>query len=350
MYMHDLRKFKVLVPDRLAPPADVENEAMNGEAEFILCQAKSVEQIDAEIWAKADAILAWHDLIYSRDLIRQLKNCKVIVRVGVGYDNVDLRAAGEAGIPVYNIPDYGTSDVADHAMALYLTLARGIYHASESVRESNDHWHFAVCPDQHRLSQNIFGIIGLGRIGTAVACRAKAFGLQVHFYDPYLPDGYDKSLGIKREEELSTLLGKADAITIHTPLTHETEGMVNDLFFESLKPGAILINTARGKIVDLNALERALRSGRIRSAGMDVLPEEPPNRDHCLIKAWIGREPWLSNRLVITPHLAFWCEEAYCEMRSKAASTAYRVLLDRPPTRNLVNSAWLLKGPISSRL
>jgi len=184
------------------------------------------------------------------------------------------------------------------------------------------------------------GIIGLGRIGTATALRAKAFGMRVVFYDPYIPDGQDKALGVTRCYELADLLAQADVVSIHTPLTSETRGMANAAFFSMLKPGAIFINTARGAIVDLDALTEALRSGQVGAAGLDVLPQEPPDPDHPLIRAWRARESWIAYRLIITPHAAFYCEEAYREMRMKAALEAKRVLAGQKP-RNCVNEAWL---------
>jgi len=330
----------ILIPDRLHPPADMEQEVFGSDANILTPCAVHTSEISNKIWADADAILAWHELQFTADVIEKLERCRVIVRIGVGYDNVDLKAAARRGIYVCNVPDYGTSDVADHAMALILTLSRGIYEFSERVRESNDNWHWNAAGPLRRLWGSTLGIIGLGRIGTATALRAKSFGIRVLFYDPYILDGQDKALGVTRCYDLFDLLSKADVVSLHTPLTSETQEMANAEFFSSLKQDAILINTARGHIIVFDALTEALRSGRLRAAGLDVLPQEPPDPKHPLIKAWRDEETWIAHRLIITPHSAFYCKEAYREMRMKAALEAKRVLNGERP-RNCVNNEWL---------
>lgn len=337
------RQHIVLIPDRLSPPADVEAEVFGDAAIFNLPCAKSAAEIPDAVWAEADAVLAWHELQYPAEIIAKMRRCHVLVRVGVGFDNVDLQAAGRQGVYVCNVPDYGTNDVADHTLALMLTMARGIYRFSEQVRAANANWHWEAAGTLRRIGESTLGIIGLGRIGTAVALRGKAFGMRILFYDPYVPDGMDKALGLTRCDELVDLLAQADVVTFHTPLTHDTRGMADAKFFAQLKPGAILVNTARGAIVDLDALGEGLRSGRLHGAGLDVLPDEPPDKDHPLIRAWREREDWIAQRLVITPHAAFVCFEAYREMRRKAAEEAKRVLEGRPP-RNCVNLEWMMAG------
>jgi phosphoglycerate dehydrogenase-like enzyme len=332
--------FKILIPDRTAESSTVEESVFGSTATITLGRASCADQIEDRMWNNADAVLAWHELEYPAKLISKMNRCRVIVRVGVGFDNVDLRAAGARGIVVCNVPDYGTGEVADHALAMLLSFARGIPGASERVRCSNSNWSWKRVGELKRLSVSTLGIIGLGRIGTAAALRAKAFGLRVVYYDPYKPIGYDKSLGVERCETLAELLRVSDYVSLHTPLTDETRGMADSSFFESLKPGAVLINTARGAIVNLDALHHSLHNGRLRAAGLDVLPVEPPNRSHPLIKAWESNDEWLQGRLQITPHSAFWCRESFEEMRRKAAEEAKRVLLGGSPL-NPVNSHWL---------
>jgi phosphoglycerate dehydrogenase-like enzyme len=329
-------RWNVLIPDRLEPPADVEAAVFGDRADVVLKQATHADQIDPATWSAADAVLAWHELDFTPAVIDRLNNCKIIVRVGVGYDNVDLDAAAAAGIPVCNVPDYGTGDVADHAMALLLSLARGVTASTNKLRTGNEHHHWRVAGRQKRLAGATLGVIGLGRIGTAVALRAKAFGLQVVFHDPYLPDGMDKALGVERCATREELLARSDFVSLHTPLTPETRGMGDAAFFAALKSGAILVNTARGAIVDLDALHAALKSGHLKAAGVDVLPVEPPDRAHPLLRDWSDGADWLGDRLVITPHFAFWCDEAYAEMRRKAAETALAALEGRE-VRNVVN-------------
>ena len=238
--------------------------------------------------------------------------------------------------------------MADHALALLLSLARGVVEASDQIRTGNEHWRWQVAGRQKRLAGSTLGIVGLGRIGTAVARRALGFGIRVVFHDPYVPDGLDKALGVTRCETLRELAECSDWVSFHAPLTAETRGLADDAFFADLRPGAIVVNTARGPIVDLDALARSLLSGRLRGAGLDVLPDEPPDRSHPLIVAWENGEPWAKHRLVLTPHFAFWCDEAYRDMRHKAAATA-RAVLEGGAPRNCVNEEWLrVREPVGT--
>jgi phosphoglycerate dehydrogenase-like enzyme len=335
-------RFTVLIPDRLEPPADVEERVFGESAEIQLFGAKHAFEIPDTVWAGADAVLGWHELEYTADVIAKLERCRVLVRCGSGVDNVDLTAAAERALPVCNVPDYGTTDVADHAMAFILTLARGVFAFSEGVRASNANWSWRAAGELHRLRGSTLGIVGLGRIGTAVARRAQAFEMRIVSYDPYVEDGYFHAVAVERAASLDELLPHVDAVTFHAPLTPETWGMANDAFFERLKPGAIIVNTARGPIIQLDALARALESGRVRAAGLDVVETEPLDDSHPLIRSWRAREPWIAHRLVITPHAAFFSEEAYEELRRKAASTAFEYLTTGT-LRNCVNEHLLVR-------
>ncbi len=334
---------RVLIPDRISPPADVECSIFGKNTEFILPCAKNAQEIPDNDWHAADAILLWHDVKINAEVIAKLERCRVIVRVGIGFDNVDLAAAGKRGIYVCNVPDYGTNDVADHTIALFLSLNRGLIEYNTATRQGS--WSWEKVENLHRLTGSTLGIIGLGRIGTAVARRAQALGIRVIFYDPYKEDGYDKSLGVERIENLTTLLQQSNAVSLHVPLTKETKNMVNEGFCQKLKHGAILINTARGLIMDLNAVEKALRSGQLKAAGLDVLPQEPPDSNHSLIKAWRNQESWLNGRLIITPHVAFYNVESYKEMRVKAAQEALRVIKGKMP-RNCINKYFLKRNAL----
>jgi len=326
-------KFNILIPDRLKPPADIEAQIFCDGTEIILKQATHSNEIEDKIWEECDAVLAWHEIQYDKELLKKMKNCKVIVRVGVGYDNVDINAAYKLGIKVCNVPDYGTNDVADHTIALMLTLGRGIEIYHKAAKEGD--WRWEVAGDLRRINGLNIGIIGLGRIGTAVSLRAKEFGLNVYFYDPYKPDGYEKSLGISRVNDLFNIANVSDIISIHAPLTEETNRMIEAEFFKRCRTGMMLINTARGPIVDLNELYKSMKKNKVHSAGLDVLPIEPANLDNPLIFAWKNDEDWLKGRLVITPHCAFFNKQSYSEMRRKAAEEAKRVLLGQSP-RNLI--------------
>jgi lactate dehydrogenase-like 2-hydroxyacid dehydrogenase len=328
-----MAKINILIPDVVRPPADIEQAVFGSEVDIHVAEATANEHIADDVWQNCDAVLAFDKCVYDKNLIPMLKKCKVIVRVGVGYDNVDLIETKKNNIVVCNIPDYGTGEVADHTMAFLLSIARDIPQFSENVKKRT--W-IRKSPIPFRLSGKILGIVGLGRIGTAVALRAKAFGLKVIFYDPYKQDGYDKALGIERVNELSDLASLSDVVSLHVPLTQETTGMINADFFNQGKPGMVLINTARGAVVDLNALYRAMKDNQVKACGLDVLPIEPSDKSQELIAAYENNEEWLQGRLVVTPHVAFYSPEAYEEMRRKAALEAKRVL-EGKLARNCVN-------------
>jgi phosphoglycerate dehydrogenase-like enzyme len=183
-----------------------------------------------------------------------------------------------------------------------------------------------------RLDVQTFGIVGLGRIGTAAALRAKAFGFKVVFYDPFRPNGAELALGIGRAKTLEDLLRQADILSLHAPLTPETKGMIGAAELALLPPGAVVVSTARGPMIDIDALEVALRGGRLAGAGLDVVPVEPPVEPvPNLLRAYRAKEAWLEGRLVITPHSAFHTPEAWDDIRRKSAETMAAALLTNTP-------------------
>lgn len=329
----------VLIPDRLSPPADVEQDELGPNFKIILGQSSDASKISDRVWGEVDAVIAWHDIKINSEVIGKLKKCKIIVRCGVGFDSVDLQAAGARGIPVCNVPDYGTEDVADHTLAMLLSLMRGLS-AYDSSSKKPDGWIWDAAGHLGRISGARLGLVGMGRIGSSVALRAKAFGMKVSFYDPYIPDGYDKVYRVSRKNSIKDLLKDLDAVSIHIPLTPETKHFVSEKFFSYLKNGAILINTSRGCIVDMISLEKALKSKKLKAAGLDVLEKEPPDRNNSLIKSWINNESWIKNRLIITPHAAFFCQESFWEMRNKAAKTV-KSFLTKKVINNCVNLKYL---------
>ncbi|MEZ5850499.1 MAG: C-terminal binding protein [Hyphomicrobiaceae bacterium] len=273
-------------------------------------------------------------LIVSRDDVARFPRLSCVVRMGVGYDGVDRAACAERNVLVCNVPDYGTSEVADHAIALALTLRRGIIHYHDTQRaEPVAPWRpVATGGLVRRLGVQTFGIVGLGRIGTAAALRAKALGFRVMFYDPHLPNGADLAIGVGRARSLEALLQETDVLSIHAPLTRETRGLIGSAQIGQLRPNAVLVNTARGPIVDIDAVYEHLQSGHLAAAGLDVVPVEPPAEPlPKLIAAYRAREPWLLGRLVMTPHAAFFSPEARHDTRVKAAETMRAALLSNRP-------------------
>jgi lactate dehydrogenase-like 2-hydroxyacid dehydrogenase len=328
----------ILFPDATFDDnAAIERAVLPGNAELTIVQGRKADDVAYDLWQRADALILYIDIPLTADIIGQLDNCKIIVRAGVGFDHIDIAAAAKRGIPVCNVPDYGTTEVADHAIALMLGLARGLvsYH-QRLIANPVAGWSWSGVPLVRRLRRTQFGVVGLGRIGTAAARRAQGLDMEVRFYDPYLPDGTDLGLGLRRETSLEALLSNVDVVSLHCPLNTETAGIMDAEAFAAMKPGALLINTARGGLVDIPALETALREGRIDGAGIDVLPEEPPDPDSPLLQAFKRREPWIDGRLLLTPHAAWYSPDGHADMRRKSASTIAD-FLERGTIRNVVN-------------
>ncbi len=322
------------ITDRVKSPEEIEHKAFP-EAEFV-CLDDWRSSVDSSAqWKKLDALLVWHYRV-DRETVDMIGNCKIVIRYGVGFDMLDLNALSEKSIPACNTPDYGTEEVADTASAMILAIQRKLISYDRACRFYAQGWQEHTQKPLQRTSERTLGVIGVGRIGTSVINRMKPFGFKIIGYDPYQVSGHEKAIGYKRAQILEQLLEEADIITLHCPLTDETEGMVNEHFLGRIKPGASLVNTARGKMLkDLDCLEEALRNGRLASAALDVLPDEPPE-PHPLIEAWRKDEPWLSGRLIINPHAAFYSETAFYEMRYMAAETA-RMYLLMGRLRNRVN-------------
>jgi phosphoglycerate dehydrogenase-like enzyme len=289
-------------------------------------------------WASADAIVGQAPPAAAID---RLTRCRIFVKSAVGYDEVDIERFGRLGIPVCNTPDYGTREVADHAIALFMTLAKSIAFHDESLRaDPRGNWRPALNPFGKRLADCTFGVVGMGRIGTAAARRARAFDMDVVFHDPYQPSGYELALGIRRADTLAGLMGQCDIVSIHTPLNAETRKLIGRDAFAAAKRGLILVNTARGPIIDLDALYDAMKDGTVLAAGLDVLPEEPANLAAPLLAAWHRNEPWLRHRLVLTPHSAFFTPESIRDARAFSSRTAARYLRDGR-LENCVNRQFL---------
>jgi D-3-phosphoglycerate dehydrogenase len=292
----------------------------------------------------ADAIINYSSTANLAKNPDAFPKCRIVVRAGVGFDNIDLGGFGARGIPVCNAPDYGTTEVADHALALMLTLRRGTATYNDDIR--NGGWNYRVTPLMTRLKGATFGVVGLGRIGLAAARRAAAFDMRVIFYDPYLPNGADLATGYSRAHSLAALMTESDTVSVHAPLSEETRNMINARAFDAAKPGLVLVNTARGPIVDLDALADVLRSGRVAGAGLDVLPKEPADPEHPLIRAWRAGEKWIAGRLVLTPHAAFFSPSALEDLRRKSVEVVVSYL-EEGRLMNCVNKEFLA-GPSSS--
>lgn len=320
------------IDDELAPEREILGDLASVEA----INARNEAQLEGRI-DDAQAVMLYHELSLTHKTINRLHQCKLIVRCGVGVDNVDLRAARDKGIAVANIPDYGTEEVADSALAMALTLMRGVHYLNARLRAGQGAWHFTQVAPLERIRQRVFGIVGLGRIGTAAALRAKAHGMRVMFFDPYKPDGYDKALGVERCDSLSELLQQAHVLSLHCPLTDETRHIIDEAAIRTMPKGGYLVNTARGAVVDTSILPNLIEQGQLKGVGLDVLATEPPSTDDPLIAAWQDPRHPAHHRLIINPHSAFYCEQGLMEMRVKGAKACRQALLNQP-IANVVNT------------
>jgi D-3-phosphoglycerate dehydrogenase / 2-oxoglutarate reductase len=266
---------------------------------------------------------------FNRQVISSLKKAKGIVVAGVGFDNIDLEAASEKGIVVCNTPNYMSYEVPEHAVALILSLTRKISAANlgsksgEWSRFGEKYWS-KLTPIFH-LDGKTVGIIGLGRLGKKVAKRLSAFDTKVIAYDPYVSEEAMRASGVQRTD-LDTLLRESDVISINACLTDETFHMIGARELSLMKETAILVNTARGKIIDQEALVKALASKRIAGAGLDVLEREPPDPNEEILKL---------DNVIITPHMAAFSEKTATEIRRLAAEEMVRILLGKTPLHAL---------------
>ena len=297
--------------------ATVERPVLGDVAELKTVWLDYTAPFPAEV-TDAHTLILWHGPAITAELIGRMKNCRAIIRNGVGFDSVDIAAAAKAGIPVCNVPDYGTEEVADHAIALTLALYRQLIPLDAVAKQLA--WRIDVAAKMRRLRTQTFGVIGLGRIGTATALRAKAFGFRVVFYDPHVPNGAHKAIGIERIASLEEIMKISDTISVHCPLSQETRRMIGAKEIAWMKPGSFLVNTARGDIVEKAAVFAALRSGHLAGAGLDVVENEPLRT----------QEETETPNLICTCHAAFCSPEGMIEMRSTSAKIARAAVTGQP--------------------
>ncbi|MCI0894187.1 MAG: phosphoglycerate dehydrogenase, partial [Chloroflexi bacterium] len=274
-----------------------------------------------EILPEYDALVVRSETKVTAEAIRAGKRLQVIARAGIGVDNIDLEAATSAGIAVVNAPTGNTVAAAEHTMALMLALARNIPDAHHSVKGGE--WRRSAFMGIEVRNKTL-GIAGLGRVGTEVARRAQSFGMRLLGYDPFVSPDYALRLGVELMP-LDALLAESDFVTLHTPLTDSTQHLIGARQLSLIKPGARLINVARGELIDEDALLEALNGDRLAGAALDVFAQEPP-----------GDNPLLSHpKVVATPHLGASTEEAQREVAIEAAEQVLAVL-DGSPARNTV--------------
>ena len=252
-------------------------------------------------------------------MIRSLSRCRIIARYGIGLDTIDIPEATAKGIVVTNVPDYCIDEVSDHALALILSLVRRVAVLDRSVRAGG--WDLAPARPIHRLRGRTLGLVGFGRIARRLAEKTAPIGFQVVAFDPFVPDEAMVSAGVE-PGDLEAVLTRSDVVSVHAPLTPETRHLIGAAELGRMKPGAFLVNTSRGPLVDLEALRLFMGTGHLGGVALDVLETEPPDPDDVLL-----RHP----DVIVTPHAAFYSEEATVEQQRKAAEQVVATLAGETP-------------------
>jgi phosphoglycerate dehydrogenase-like enzyme len=300
---------------------DIEQGVLEGHADVrLVIVPEGTPAHEAEI--DAEYVILWHRVSFDAAFFAKSSGCRGVVCASVGYDHVDVAAARAAGVPLYHVPHYGTEEVADHTLALMLALTRRIPVLQRHVHSGGWDWRAIGVGSARRLRGATCGVIGLGRIGTAVAQRARAFGMDVVFHDPYNHPGIEKSLGVERVPDLDELLARSDIVTVHVPLTPDTRHLLGQRELGLMKQGSVLVNTARGAVIDSAALFGALQDGRPALAGLDVVEGEPE------IPRWLAEHP----QTLLTPHVAFYATESLAELRTRAAEAVLQQISATPVT------------------
>jgi D-3-phosphoglycerate dehydrogenase / 2-oxoglutarate reductase len=310
---------RVLITDHVFPGLDIEHEVLAPLDAEIVSAPTADEGTLVELARDVDAILVCFARV-TTPVVEEAAagGCKIIARYGIGYDNVDVETASRHGIVVTNVPDYCLDEVADHTLALLLAAARGVVPAVREV--AADGWsidHGGV----HRIAGQTLALVGLGGIGGRVASRAVAFGLRVVAYDPYRSEPLE---GVELADTLAEALAQGDFVSLHAPATDENHHLIDDVTLAMMERHPVLINTARGALVDLDAAVRALDDGRLSGLAVDVTEPEPLPAAHPL-----RTHP----RAIVTPHMAFHSVEATQELQRRTATEVLRVLTGKIPDR-----------------
>jgi D-3-phosphoglycerate dehydrogenase / 2-oxoglutarate reductase len=314
------REFRVLITDRAWPDSSIEREILSGVGAQLVEAPNGDEATLVKLAREADAIgTNWAQV--TEKVIRAVPRCRIVARFGIGLDNICIKTATELGIPVTNVPDYCVSEVSDHALALILACARNI--AFFHRRTKAGQYDLSAGPPMRRLKGATLGLVGFGRIAQELYPKARAIGFDVIAHSPHANDHGTGCSMVPLEE----LLRRSDFISLHAPLTDSTQGLLGDRQFEQMKPTAFLINTSRGGLIDHAALWRAISSGRLAGAGLDVFDPEPPDLSLPLFR---------DDRVIVTPHAAFTSEESLQDLRTRAAQQIADALQGRRPA-NVVN-------------
>ncbi len=314
---------KVVITDYEYADVEKERQIIAGAGfrlEALQCKNEQ-EVIDA--CRDADAVIVQYCMI-SRKVIEAMEHCRMVIKYGIGVNNIDSEAATEKGIYVCNVPDYGVDEVSNHAITLLMALSKKLPVIMQAMRRGA--WGYESIVPLRRMQGLTLGLVGLGRIPKLVAKKMSNFGLKILAFDPYMSMDEAERLGV-RLADFHTLCRESDYISIHCPLTEDTRHIFNKETFREMKPTALLVNTARGPVICEQDLIKALKQGEIAGAGLDVYEDEPLDKNSELLKM---------EQVICTPHCAWYTEDAVSAVQSKAAEEVVNVLSGNEPW-NAVN-------------
>lgn len=322
----------IVITDAEFPDLELERGLVEAAGiEFVAGDAHSPAEL-IELCRDADGIVNQYSML-TADVIAALPRCRVISRYGIGVNTIDVPAATAAGIVVGNVPDGSIEEVSDHAAALILASVRGVGRYNAAIRAGT--WDYAVAKPLRRLRGRTVGLVGLGNIPRRLAQKLGGFNVELIGYDPFVSADVAASVGC-RLVELDELVSSADVVSLHVPETEQTRGLISRALIATMKPGAIVVNTARGSVIDQDALVDALVDGRIAAAGLDVFAAEPLGADNPFAD--------LPN-VLLTPHMGWYSEDSEAEIRTKATQNAIDVVCDRWP-RYVVNADVAPRRPL----
>ncbi len=316
---------KVVVADAKFKDYEIERRILAPHAAAVeVHRCTSADEL-VEAAPDADALLV-HALKIGASALARLPRCRGIVRYGVGYDVIDIEAAREMGIPVSNVPDYCTDEVADHTLAMVLALGRRLTKVDAQLRAGR--WEGTPFRPIHTLASRTLGLLGIGRIGAAVVARAKPFGFRIAAHDPQAAPAVFEAHGVE-PVAFDELLEASDILSLHLPLTPATRHVIDAAAIARMKPGSSLVNVSRGGLIDEEVAAAALRSGHLSGVALDVFEREPLAPDHPLLSV---------SGAILTSHCAWYSEEAFDQLQRLAAEEVARHLTGEPG-RNVVNAA-----------
>jgi D-3-phosphoglycerate dehydrogenase len=310
--------YKVIITDSSFPDNQQEREILEpNDCNVLLLQSKDESLLKREL-RDADALLVqWAPI--TRGIIETLDKCKIIVRYGIGVDNIDLEAARDHSIPVSNVPDYCINEVSDHTIALAVAALRQVIEADRRIRSGK--WSIGLPRAVSSFCNLNFCVAGFGRIGREVARRAVCLGFRVKVYDPYVEVGEIESLGVTAIFSSEELFGEADVLSLHLPLNEDTFHFINNESIKKMRSGSVIVNTSRGGLIDTEALAFAINNKVIWGAALDVFEQEPLPHDHVLFDI---------PGVILSSHVAWYSSESFLILQKKAAEEALRAVRGEP--------------------